>query len=333
MWARGYTGATHSPRPRSAPLPSVKRIVEKTWLAAFVVIAIAFVAYIFRNDRDKILEVLRADVRYLGLAAITHMLCFLVVVVTWQRVLTVTTHKPAAFVEAGAQVLLLNFGKYIPGKVWGVAARGARLNQLGYRLDEISSATVVEQFLMPASGFWLAFLAASLLYGEPIYVLLLLLTTLTIAMFRHAIPAVANTVYRFRKTMPVDGPINVHIRALGVLTLAAGYMATWLFLSLAFIAFVKSLVDIELTLTVAAMLSLCLTAGYLAGLIAVFAPGGVGVREGVGAALLATIMPLDEAILLMLLFRVWAVGWELLAGFAVIALRHTRRGAAAPRGD
>lgn len=305
-------------------MPSLKRIVGKSWLAAFVALALIFVVFFFKDDRDRILEVLRADVRYLGLAAITQILCFLVVVVTWQKVLTLTTHKPVEFIEAGAQVLLLNFGKYIPGKVWGVAARGARLNQLGYRLDEISSATVMEQFLMTASGFWLAFLAASLLYGESIYLLLLLLTTLTIAMFRHAIPVVAKIVYRFKKSMPVEARIEVHIRAIGILTPVAGYTITWLFLTLTFIAFVSSLVDIELTLSAAGMLSLSLTAGYLAGLVAVFAPGGVGVREGVGAALLSTMVNLDEAILLMLLFRVWAVGWELLAGFAVVTVRYFR---------
>jgi uncharacterized membrane protein YbhN (UPF0104 family) len=49
-----------------------------------------------------------------------------------------------------------------------------------------------------------------------------------------------------------------------------------------------------------------------------FAPGGVGVREGVGAALLANIMSLEDAVLLMLMFRLWVVVMELIAGAAVL---------------
>lgn len=304
-----------------------KRIVQKTWLAIFVSLALIFAAVLFRNDRDRVLEILRADTRYLALAAVAQLLCFLVVVVTWQRALATTTRKPINFLEAGSQVLLLNFGKYIPGKIWGLAARGARLSQLGYRLDEIASASLVEQFLLAASGFWLAFLAASLLYGEQIYVLLLLLTTITIALFRHAIPVVAKLTNRFNKSTPVTGRLTEGVGAFELLGLLASYLAIWLFLTLTFVAFVSSLVDIDLTLRTSGVLLLSLTAGYVAGLITIFAPGGVGVREGVGAALLSTLMSLDEAILLMLLFRVWAVSWELFAGFAVVSLRRSRTSA------
>ena len=73
-------------------------------------------------------------------------------------------------------------------------------------------------------------------------------------------------------------------------------------------------VDIELTRATVPVFVLSLTAGFLAGFVALFAPGGVGVREGVGAALLANIMSLEDAVLLMLMFRLWVVVMELLAG-------------------
>lgn len=306
-------------------MASIKRILEKTWLAAFVVLALAFVAYFFRNDRDKILEILRADLRLLGLAIVAQLLYFLAVVATWQKALSSTTRRSVDFVEGASQILLLNFGKYIPGKVWGIAARGARLGQLGYRLEEIGGVSYVEQSLLVACGFWLAFLTASLVYGEPVYVLLLLLTTLAIALFRHGNHVAAKIAGRFQKAVPIEALLDIRISARQLLALVSGYMSIWLLLTLTFVLFCSSLVDIQLTMVNVSKLLLTLTAGYLAGFIALFAPGGVGVREGVGAALLATIVTLEEAILIMLLFRVWAVCWELIGGLAVITFKFFRK--------
>jgi len=43
------------------------------------------------------------------------------------------------------------------------------------------------------------------------------------------------------------------------------------------------------------------------GMLAVFAPNGLGVREGVLAVMLASIMPMEIAILLSVLSRVWTL--------------------------
>ena len=82
--------------------------------------------------------------------------------------------------------------------------------------------------------------------------------------------------------------------------------------------FCNAIINIDLNATNIAIFTLRLTAGYLAGYLAIFAPGGGGVREGVGAAFLSTIVTLEEAVLLMLLFRVWVVLAELSAGGVVL---------------
>jgi uncharacterized membrane protein YbhN (UPF0104 family) len=97
-----------------------------------------------------------------------------------------------------------------------------------------------------------------------------------------------------------------------------GYVGVWLFLAITFMLVCTAFVDVQLTSVTVPVFILGLTAGFLAGFIALFAPGGVGVREGVGAAILATIMTLEEALLLMLMFRLWVVVMELLAGALVL---------------
>lgn len=302
-------------------MASIKRIIEKTWLAVFVVLALIFVFFFFKNEKDTMVKMFRADARLLGTAAIAQILYFCATVLTWQKVLSFTTHKTVNFLEGLSQILLVNFGKYIPGKIWGLAARGARLRELGYRLEEISSVSYLEQFLLLLSGFWLAFFAAAIVYSKPIYVLFLVLTTLVIVLFRHGNNLAAKVARVIPKAGLLEHLFGMDIGNVRLFALTAGYMAIWLFLTLSFVMLCSSLTNIELTTFNIAVQLLSVTAGFLAGFLAIFAPGGVGVREGVGAALLTTIVTLEEAVMLMLLFRVWVILWELAVGSAVLANR------------
>lgn len=292
-------------------MASLKRIVEKTWLAAFVIVALLFVVSYFKDDSDKLVRILDADIRLLGAALITQIAYFCVTVLTWRKALFYSTGKAVGFWEGLSQVLMINFGKYIPGKIWGMAARGTRLKSLGYSLEEISRASYLDQVLLLLTGFWLAFLSGTLLYSHSVYVLGLLVTSLVIVFFSQASKLIGKIA--FPKLFDIRSSVGE------ILTLSVGCVAIWLFLAATFMLFCTSIINFDLTPANVAIFVLSLTAGYLAGFLAIFAPGGVGVREGVGAAFLSSIMTLEEAVLLMLLFRVWVVLAELAAGAAVLA--------------
>lgn len=299
----------------------VKRIIERTWLAAFVIFALVFLFLYFKDNKDAVVRLLQADVKLLFAAVVSQALYFFMTVVTWQKVLLYSTNRSMGFWEGLSQILLVNFGKYIPGKVWGLAARGARLKELGYGFDEIGSVSYLEQFLLVLTGSWLAFLAAVIVFQEPLYLLPWLLVTIVIVLFKRG----SNIVKRLVRVIPKAGwlerLVEIRISSGEVIGLAVGYTAVWLFLTVTFVLVCSSLLSIELTLINLATFLLSLTAGFLAGFVALFAPGGVGVREGVGAVFLSSIVTLEEALLLMLLFRVWVVLAELAAGSTLLAKR------------
>lgn len=299
----------------------VKRIIERTWLAAFVIFALVFLFLYFKDNKDAVVRLLQADVKLLFAAVVSQALYFFMTVVTWQKVLLYSTNRSMGFWEGLSQILLVNFGKYIPGKVWGLAARGARLKELGYGFDEIGSVSYLEQFLLVLTGSWLAFLAAVIAFQEPLYLLPWLLVTIVIVLFKRG----SNIVKRLVRVIPRAGwlerLVEIRISSGEVIGLAVGYTAVWLFLTVTFVLVCSSLLSIELTLINLATFLLSLTAGFLAGFVALFAPGGVGVREGVGAVFLSSIVTLEEALLLMLLFRVWVVLAELAAGSTLLAKR------------
>ncbi len=301
-------------------LASFKRIVQKTWLAVFVVMSVVCIVVYFSDDRDKIARLLDADLRLLALAALAHCAYFIATVVTWRKALLAATGKTVGFTEGLSQILMVNFGKYIPGKVWGMAARGKRLSEAGYELEEITRASYLEQILLLLTGFTLAFLAAALVFAKPLYWLGFAVSAAAIIGFRFG----DKLIGWFAGLVPALGKVTryfeVRISAFELTGLAIGYFFIWALLALAFMFVCTAIVDVELSYGTALVFVLSLTAGFLAGFLALFAPGGAGVREGVGAVLLTSIVTLEDAVLLMLLFRVWVVAAELLAG-ALVLLR------------
>ena len=69
-------------------MASFRRIVEKTWLATFIVVALVFVVSYFRDDTDKLARVFEADLRALAWAVVAQVAYFLATVVTWQKAVT-----------------------------------------------------------------------------------------------------------------------------------------------------------------------------------------------------------------------------------------------------
>jgi hypothetical protein len=67
-------------------------------------------------------------------------------------------------------------------------------------------------------------------------------------------------------------------------------------------------------------------AAYVAGYIAVFAPAGAGIREGVLVVLLQPIMAREAAVVLAVIARLWTTAIELIPA-ALLALGRRRPGA------
>ncbi len=301
-------------------MASFKRIVQKAWLAVFLVMSVVFIVAYFKDDRDKISRILDADLRLLGLAVLAQAAYFLATIITWQKALLYATGKTVVLRESLSQILMVNFGKYIPGKVWGMAARGKRLAEAGYDLEEITRASYLEQILLLLTGFALGFLAAALVFASPLYGFGFALAVAGIVLFRYDEKIIGKIAQVIPPVSRLLRFFEVRLGSVEVLKLSAGYLLVWLLLACAFMFVCTSVISVELTPANGLVFVLSLTAGFLAGFLALFAPGGAGVREGVGAALLTSIVTLEEAVLLMLLFRVWVVAAELLAGAVALLL-------------
>jgi len=101
--------------------------------------------------------------------------------------------------------------------------------------------------------------------------------------------------------LTAQAELLAHLDAGFYLRVAFLYLATWALAGLGAYLCVAAFLDIDLGIFPLALASIAL--GTVAGFLALFAPVGLGVREGIGALILAPAVGADVALLGMVLLR------------------------------
>ncbi len=176
------------------------------------------------------------------------------------------------------------FGKYLPGKFWQIAGSTYLASRRGIPEGTAIMAFVLGQIYSVLSGLILVAVVmfAQLSKESPLfnkgmqweYVPILILTIL-FALRPKLLQFPINKILRWlkRETIKIDAGVGYGFK------LTLYYIACWLIFGFSFWLFVKALIPIELGqyFTLSAVHS----AGIVIGFLAIFAPGGIGVREGV----------------------------------------------------
>jgi glycosyltransferase 2 family protein len=217
--------------------------------------------------------------------------------------------------------LVSNLGKFLPGRVWQIGAMGALAQQEGVSPGVAAAAAILNALVNLAAGF--AILAMSgagvipvvLPGGERVALLFAALSGVGLLLLPVLLPWALRLVGRRtgRETRIAIAP--------GALWFSiASNLAAWLLYGLAFHLFTFAVVRRvpgPWTASVAVF-----TASYLLGYLALFVPGGLGVREVTMAAALTGLHMTTrvEATLLAVASRLWLTVLEVLPG-ALLLLR------------
>ena len=197
-------------------------------------------------------------------------------------------------------------GKYLPGKVWLLLSRFYSYESKGKSKKAISIALYLETVTMiVAAG--LMFLAAIIFFREvrPFYTgrqsmwLVLLFFSGFLSLHPRVLQKILNwTLAQFKKE-----PISLSISYFDILWILLVCIVSWLVGGVGFYLFVDAVYPVApqyiLFLTGALAISSTL------GLIAIFAPSGLGVREGALVYLLSLMMATPIAVILSVLTRIW----------------------------
>ena len=195
------------------------------------------------------------------------------------------------------------FGKYVPGKVFGYA-------MLLYVYSKENKSKVQLTFSM-FFELLSSVLAAALIFLFSIFftdihefqkyrlVSLILLVVFFIVIHPKILNYFSAIFFRITKREPV----NLSLSYLQIIKLISLYVVNFMLFGVAFVLFIKSIYSISFS---DYLFITCTTAAAgLIGLFAIFVPAGLGVREGVLVFTLSFIMPPALAGIIALTSRLW----------------------------
>ena len=254
----------------------------------------------------------------LAAAAITWA-AYALLVEAWRRVV-VSMGQRLGYRDAARIAMVSNLGKYIPGKVWAIAGNALLAQQAGVDATVSVAAAMVLQALALASGVTLVGVlgpATLRAYGTGYVVATVTLGALAIL---GVLALTSGRVLRLlRSVLPTAMPALTPV-PLGVMLAAfVANVCAWAAYGLAFVWLARGLTpDAALTWSQA---STVFTISYLVGLVALFAPGGVGPRESLFVVLLTGPLGPKLAVALALASRVLLTITELGAATPFLLVR------------
>jgi len=319
--------------PPSTVTPSPRALRSRLWLGVqllFVALALWYAGRALAGQWSSVrLLAARASPRW-GLVAASALLVlasYALLIQVWRAMLTAWGEGGRLSYRDAARIWFVsNLTKYVPGKVWQIATMGVMAQGRGVSPVAAAGSSLIVNLANIVSGFvvvlatgatvFRAFSDAGPRAGLLLAAILALGLLLLPAVLARAAPYVAR-VTRQRVTLP-------HIPARAVWLAALGTAAAWALYGVAFQLFSASLVDGSTgatTLYIAAF-----TGSYLVGYLALFAPGGLVVREGMLVASLTSLglLTAPEAWLVAMASRLWLTALEVGPGLLFLLLRGDR---------
>lgn len=241
---------------------------------------------------------------------------FLLNALAWSRLLGHTPYRVGDR-EGIASHGLSIFGKYIPGKFWVIMGRAEYLAlRGGHSRKDLASLSLDAQFI----ALWAALLLGTLgmflvggarLYGIGVLTLFVLLSLMIYTPLFHRLAEwLLSRIFRTPVTVP-RLPFAKVVRTM------FWYLVNWTAWSLAFWLLAGSLVEGSLPVSIAPAFAL----GGSIGILSIFAPGGLGVREGVLTAYLSLAgLALQDATTIAVASRLWFLAGEVFIFLVAVLL-------------
>lgn len=241
---------------------------------------------------------------------------YAILIETWRR--TVRAWDSELSWSAAARIWFIsNLGRYVPGKVWQIGAMGVLAQRAGVSPLAATGSAIVINLVNVLAGFGLVAVTGAEFFEQRAVALVFALgLTLTLVLAPRLLP-MAGRGASWLLRRPVTVP---RLPDSAVWVASAGCLAAWILYGIAFRIFVAGVLGAAPGPTVSYIAAF--TGSYLLGYIALFAPGGLGVREGFLVTALGRLglAQAGAAGVIALASRLWLTVLEVLPGACFLAL-------------
>ena len=217
-----------------------------------------------------------------------------------------------------------SLGKYLPGKVWQLLGMILLLEKEGIPKKNTFSSVVLGQTLSVISGLLIgALFLGSDLYSEilsknPALIILIIVFFMgVLALFFY--PKLLERMINLGLRILKKDQILLDFKSKDIFFYFLSYSLAWISFGLGFTIFVKAFSPASLGIYPG--LTGAFAFSFNIGFLALFVPGGIGVREGILVLLLEAYFPAPVAILISILSRLWVSFVELLCFLIALPLK------------
>ena len=253
---------------------------------------------------------------WIAAATAVVFLTYLLLIETWRKILT-GWQAHLSFPVASRIWFVSNLGKYLPGKIWSIAAMSVMAREHAVSPMAAAGSSILIQLVTVATGIALVLVTGIRAVSQPVVAVIIgVVLAAGIASIPVVLPRLARAVGNLAGRSIEVPPLPAATLWLSV----ARSMVSWIAYGIAFQLFVKGVLGSAAGATSSYIA--VYAASYIIGFLALFAPGGVVVRE---SALVAGMVRLGlasqpDAFAVAVASRLWLTVVELLPGFVYMAL-------------
>jgi hypothetical protein len=234
---------------------------------------------------------------------------------TWRRVI-IASGERLSFSNASRIWFISNLGKYVPGKIWSIAAMSMMARRTSVSAGVAAGSSIIVQLVSIASGIAVVLVCGSRLVENRLIGMIILavivVLVVTLPLSVGLIARAARSLTGREVTLPV-------IPQTAVWFTAAGTSLGWIAYGIAFQLFVRGILGSSAGATTSYIA--VYAASYIIGFLALFAPGGAVVRESaiVTGMVRFALSGQADALAIALTSRLWLTVTEVVPGLAYMA--------------
>ncbi len=208
--------------------------------------------------------------------------------------------------------------KYVPGGIWYTVGRVylARTEKVKEEIGLVS--VIFETLLLMLTNLVIFLISLTFIRGNTHLGPLMSITFIVIILIL-LYPPFLNMLLNLGLRIIKKPTVKLQARYLSILKVSMYFFVLWLAQIAGYYFLINSIYPIGLSQL--PNLATAYTLSWITGFIVLFAPGGLGVREGMMTLLLSSILPLPLAVAISFITRVWITIFEVLIFFTGLVVR------------
>jgi uncharacterized membrane protein YbhN (UPF0104 family) len=289
----------------------MKKILITLIKAVFIGAVFFFIAKVFYDNQEAIKDYpWHLDTSYLVLSLILLTVAFLLNVIGWHLILLVLGSR-LHFLETARIWSLSHLSRYVPGYVWQFATRVVFLNEKGVSKKRGMLSLHLEAASMVLSAVIVTLISilfsTNKLEGANLSIVIFAIAGCAILIHPKVLEVLLNTFFTILK----KDKVKVSYSFNKMLLIVLHYVTVWVLFTAAFFFLIKSLYDVNISIIF--NLAFSFTASWVMGFLTIFAPGGIGVREGFLIVFLRRTLPAFLTPVVSVITRLWTITGELIS--------------------